>query len=821
MKKPLLLLVCILVFLVSVRAQYVTIPDDNFRAFLKAKYPSCFNGADMMDTTCTEILDEDTLMNIGASDSFEGLQYFKSLKYLNSRGIGLIYLPSLPPLLKFLDCSENQLIALPSLPVSLQYLDCKKNLLKNLPSLPTSLQVFDCSYNQIENLPNLPSSLSSLSCGINKLTKLPVLPSLVTFLDCEENQLTYLPTLPKSLTLLYCLNNQLTWLPTLPEHLDNLYCSGNNIYCLPILPKSLNFLRLDGSKIKCLPNIPSSSLSVFDITSGVTTLPICNTTNNANGCQALPMIEGRVFYDANKNGIKDNNEVYRSGARVQLSNEYYSYTSDNGFYQISADTTGPVTLSITAPPYSIANPVSANFNFNTYDTTVVQNFAIQPGIIKNSLSITAIPIYRRARPGFPYPYNITYQNDGSTALSPVTIQFQFNGEFLNYKLSSDPSVFRSGNTLRLNIPSLPYGGRGQFTAIFSLISTAPLGDTICAEASAETTTALAAVSVCSGIGGSYDPNDKESTPVLSPQQVSNGGYINYTIRFQNTGNDTAFAVVIADTLSNKLQTNTLQMLCASHLCKTTVKNGIAYFEFLNIQLPDSNVNEPASHGFVQFRVKPQSNLTLNSQVENTSCIYFDYNKPVLTNTAITIIKDLPLPISLLSFTGSLQGNQTNLNWQTANEVNFSRFEIQRSVDAANFKKIGDKLSNANAAGSAYSLTDAQPLQGRNYYRLKIIDKDGSSSYSAVVLVILNKDKFSVSISPNPGKGKFSIQLFNWNSSSGSVRIADMNGRIVYQKESIGRNVSTLPITIQSLAKGLYMVTVEGEGQKIVQKVVIE
>ncbi len=208
-------------------------------------------------------------------------------------------------------------------------------------------------------------------------------------------------------------------------------------------------------------------------------------------------------------------------------------------------------------------------------------------------------------------------------------------------------------------------------------------------------------------------------------------------------------------------------------------------------------------------------------MENKSYIYFDYNKPLLTNTAITIIKDLPLPISLLSFTGSLQGNQTNLYWQTASEINFSHFEVERSADAVNFKKIGDKLSNANTSGSAYSLTDAQPMQGRNYYRLKIIDKDGSSSYSAVVLVIFNKDKFSVLISPNPGKGKFSIQVFNWNSQNGSVRIADINGRIVYQKESIGRNASTLPIDIQNLAKGIYMVTIEGEGRKIVQKVVIQ
>ncbi len=907
MKKPLLLLVCILLLLVSIRAQYVAIPDANFRAFLKSKYPSCFNGAEMMDTTCIEILNEDSL---GSNDpgpdklfnvsNLDGIQYFKSLKYLNCNNNPLSHLPSLPPTLVSLrcsicqltdlpslppaliglDCSENQLVSLPPLPASLQgigcgfnqlvvlpplpaslqSLDCRSNQLTSLPALPASLQMLYCFSNKLTALPLLPSSITNLSCGGNKLVTMPDLPVLLKAFDCAGNLLNELPPLPASLLSLYCGDNLLTTLPAfplklrtidcarnyltklspLPDTLDGLNCSINpitalpalpnslwrlqvystNITCLPVLPNDLYQIDLDSS-IQCLPNL--SQFHIFNYSAAnYVALPICNATNNPNGCTALPVIEGTVFYDYDKNGIKDNNEVYRSGARVVSSRGVYSFTNDKGFYQISADTTGPAALSISATPYSIANPVSVNFDFNTYDTTVVQNFTIQPDIIKDSLSITATPVMARARPGYNVPYTITYQNEGTTNLQP-TIQLHFDDQLLTYDSSSNLAVSRAGNTLTLNDPSLPYGSRGQFTAYFTVKSTAPLGDTICAEAAAKAATANATTNACIMISGSFDPNDKQSTPIISPEQVSKGGYINYTIRFQNTGNDTAFAVVIADTLSDKLQTNTLQMLCASHLCKATVKGGIAYFEFLNIQLPDSNVNEPASHGFVQFRVKPQSNLTLNSQVENKSYIYFDYNAPVLTNTAITIIKDLPLPISLLSFTGSLQGNQTNLYWQTASEINFSRFEVERSIDGIAYNKIGTTAAKGNGDKNNYSFIDSRLAthDSRLYYRLKIIDKDGSSSYSAVVLVIFNKDKFSISISPNPGKGKFSIQLFNWNSSSGSVRIADMNGRIVYQKESIGRNVSTLPIDIQSLAKGIYMATIEGEGQKMVQKVLIE
>ncbi len=767
-----------------------------------------------------------------------------SLLHLDCNTNQISILPDLPPGIQYVNCYHNQIMVLPALPPSLQNLHCAGNLLSNLPSLPASIIELACYSNKITTLPPLPASLTSLDCGYNSLNKLPDLPSTLTFLSCQSNHLTALPalplflksllcglnpmtslpSLPNSLNMLRCENGQLTSLPALPDSITTLSIQGNNIYCMPVFqPKNIYSLSiiLDAAKIRCLPYIFPFANVRDGASNSTVKLPSCNPTNNSHGCYGLPFIKGSIFYDHNKNGIKDNNEVYGSGTRVVSTNGAYSFANNDGYYEIGADTTGPVSLSIADPLFSISNPGSANFNFNSYDTSVVQNFAVQPAIIKDSLSVTIVPVNARVRPGSACSYNITCQNVGTSFLSSVDIQLQFDEGSLNYYLSSNPAVSRAGNILTLNVASLPYGARENFTAGFYVKTIAPIGDTICARASASAKTTVAHNDACNVITGSYDPNDKQSTPSLSPKQVNDGEYVYYTIRFQNTGNDTAFTVVIADTLTNKLQKNSLQILSSSHLCKATVKDGIAYFEFLNIQLPDSNVNELASHGFVQFRVKPQSNLTLNTQVENKSYIYFDYNKPVLTNTAITIIKDLPLPISLLSFTGWLQGNQTNLYWQTASEINFSRFEVERSADAVRFKKIGDKLSNANILGSAYSLTDAQPLQGRNYYRLKIIDKDGSSTYSAVVLVILNKDKFSVLISPNPGMGKFSIQLFNWNNQNGSVRIADMNGRIVYKKESIGRNVSTLPIDIQGLAKGMYMVTIEGEGKKLVQKLVIQ
>ncbi|HLF65773.1 MAG TPA: T9SS type A sorting domain-containing protein, partial [Saprospiraceae bacterium] len=140
--------------------------------------------------------------------------------------------------------------------------------------------------------------------------------------------------------------------------------------------------------------------------------------------------------------------------------------------------------------------------------------------------------------------------------------------------------------------------------------------------------------------GSYDPNDKRifNEEGKEAERVDKGEYIYYHIRFQNTGTDTAFTVRITDPLSTKLDLSTLEMLSASHPYTYTITDGpvlLALFE--NILLPDSTTNEPASHGFLKFRVKPLPSFDYGTTIPNTADIFFDYNDPVLTNEAILVI----------------------------------------------------------------------------------------------------------------------------------------------------------------------------------------
>jgi hypothetical protein len=140
---------------------------------------------------------------------------------------------------------------------------------------------------------------------------------------------------------------------------------------------------------------------------------------------------------------------------------------------------------------------------------------------------------------------------------------------------------------------------------------------------------------CPEVTGSYDPNDKLASPVgYGPEHfVEKTQGFDYTIRFQNTGNDTAFTVVIRDTLSPYLDILSVRPGLSSHPYEFEVYGErILKFTFNNILLPDSTTNEPESNGFVRFYVDQVTNNPNGTLIENNAGIYFDFNPPIITNT---------------------------------------------------------------------------------------------------------------------------------------------------------------------------------------------
>ncbi len=357
-------------------------------------------------------------------------------------------------------------------------------------------------------------------------------------------------------------------------------------------------------------------------------------------------IKGAVYYDRNSNGIKDVNEKWADNLLVTSSKSNFARSSiiKNGQFKIEADT-GAYTTSIRLnSPYYTVLPASINSTFTSYFLTDSIGFALQPVAGKKDLSVDIVPL-NVARPGFTTTYKVCYKNVGTTSVSNGTIIVKRDTRLVF--LSSSPAItVSSGDTLKWAYSNLNPGDTASITIQFRVQPppVVTINDTL---------TSIAIITPVAGdetpnddtaylkqrVIGSYDPNDKyENHAGRVTREEINGKYLNYTIRFQNTGTDTAFTVVIRDTLDTKLDWNTLEMVANSHPYSISITNGNKLaWKFSDILLPHSAVNEPASHGYLTYRIKPGSNIAVGDTIKNSASIYFDYNLPIVTNTEKTLV----------------------------------------------------------------------------------------------------------------------------------------------------------------------------------------
>ncbi|MGB0870760.1 MAG: T9SS type A sorting domain-containing protein [Flavobacteriales bacterium] len=141
---------------------------------------------------------------------------------------------------------------------------------------------------------------------------------------------------------------------------------------------------------------------------------------------------------------------------------------------------------------------------------------------------------------------------------------------------------------------------------------------------------------------SYDPNDKQVFPYYGDSgYVLPNTSLEYLIRFQNTGNDTAFIVNILDTLDTSLDLSSFELVSYSHPIQFTIQPDSREISFLfeDINLTDTITDEPGSHGFVKYRIKTEDTIVVNTEITNEAYIYFDENPPIITNSTSNLIYD--------------------------------------------------------------------------------------------------------------------------------------------------------------------------------------
>ncbi len=367
------------------------------------------------------------------------------------------------------------------------------------------------------------------------------------------------------------------------------------------------------------------------------------------------LVSGRAFMDYNLNCTRQFSEPYVPGGIMEvLPGPYYATTNAQGFYSVSLPT-GSYTIeqqSDLLDEHCTGGPIP--FAINSGQITTV-NFADTSAV---ALDVRVTLSSGIARPGFQFNYGMNVGNLTPAASGATTVTFEFDPTLTYLSATPNPSSV-SGNTITWNQAQLTAWQQRSYTIRFQVPpDVGLLGYELVATANVSTANTDGNLDNNTAtnlrtITGAYDPNDKlayTSSGNTSEWYIGEDEWIDYTIRFQNTGTDTAFNVVITDTLPANLDPGTLVIGAASHSFSWELRDqGTLKFFFANIQLPDSNVNEPRSHGFVSFRIRPHLPLLPEAEITNIANIFFDYNPPVITEPSILVATVPPVQLSVKAF----------------------------------------------------------------------------------------------------------------------------------------------------------------------------
>lgn len=331
------------------------------------------------------------------------------------------------------------------------------------------------------------------------------------------------------------------------------------------------------------------------------------------------------------------------------SNRFIGLTDATGYYSIAVDT-GEYVVRFTNP----ANPFwgvctdETPVSIENIGDTVTVDMAAQPPL---DCAVMDVDIHTGfLRPCFENWISVAYTNRGTALAEDAILEVEFDGD-LNPVSATLPYSY-SGNIVSFDLGDIEPNESGNVVIKVDLDCGDIVGTIHCISATSEPSDFCGNTNLPNGITpydeicvastAAYDPNDKRVNPEGEGAEhfIPNDTTLSYLIRFQNTGTDTAFNVYIIDTLSEYLDINTLRPGASSHSYDWEIYgDGILRFTFNDILLPDSNVNEALSHGFVAFEIQPRAQLLPGTVIENTVGIIFDYNAPIITNTVFnTIVK---------------------------------------------------------------------------------------------------------------------------------------------------------------------------------------
>ena len=629
----------------------------------------------------------------------------------------------------------------------------------------TGLAGLNCSYNHLPSLVlgatgSLENSQLDVNCSNNQLTSIDHTGFIgPLFLYCQNNQLTSLDFSDFSAGLsLSCDNNPLTNLK-FNTGLIALDCSNTLLTVLDISGNSgcemlncQNNPNLNALMIKDAVDIDpdmGDTWSSFDFSNNLNLHYLCVSENriaaaqtrvNQYGytgcvvnsyCSFTPggtyyTINGAAQFDINNDGcdVSDSNIPF---IEFTISNEavYGTFMANaSGNYSIPVQAaTHLVTPIIENTTYYTISPSSASINFPAQTSPFTQNFCISANGVHNDLETILLP-FIGARPGFDAVYKIICKNKGTTVQN-ASVNLAFDDAVLDFVSASQATTSQTTNNLTWALPNFQPLETRQILATLNVNSPTETpavnnGDVLNYTASLtgntdETPSDNSAV-LNQTVINSLDPNDKTCLEgsIVSPDMI--GQYVHYKIRFENTGTSNAENIVVKDVIdTTKFDITSLVPFDSSHPFVTRVisTNKVEFiFENINLHFDDAN-----NDGYVAFKIKTKPTMVVGDSFNNSANIYFDYNAPIVTNTATTTIQTLGYA-----------------------DFDFNTAFILSPVPAKNSLTISTKQSITISSVNIYN-TLGQLIQV-NTYPDEIIDVSGLKSGSYFITIMSDRGKSS-------------------------------------------------------------------------------
>ncbi|UOQ80468.1 right-handed parallel beta-helix repeat-containing protein [Hymenobacter sp. 5414T-23] len=447
------------------------------------------------------------------------------------------------------------------------------------------------------------------------------------------------------------------------------------------------------------------------------------------------------------------------------------------------------TLNITANVTSAADiNISAASNSASI-STIANNAPVAYNVVNNLL------------PAGEVRFNQVIENTATTAqpISPLVATDVNAGQTLSYTLASVPTS----------------GGLYIGTSTTALIS----GATISASEAGQ----LRYLPVSGFIGNAFftytatdnaTPTSATSNVALYTIAVGQDANSSYTTTPVKGG---ASPYLTGDVLANVFDANSGTYNSATP--QAVVKDGVSSATLVTTGLPagvsgsfppgvDFNTTNPNQIG----QIVVTNNRLLVAGTYTVQIRTIDANGGTNTQNVTFTIGVRPLPVQLASFTAKAAGPNAELTWRTAQELRNDHFVVERSFDGRSFSALGQVQGQGTTTlATDYQFLDAQvaaKAAGQTvYYRLRQVDTDGTSSFSAVQAVAFTKTEVAISLYPNPASTSTTLNLTSLPQGAYQVSIIDAVGRVVRQARYEGGTTPTL--SVQELPVGSYQVLISG------------